>query len=197
MTRMTSLSPRKLVASVAIAATIGGSAFALSTVLPAGAQTGPSSSSSAPAAGANGPRAKAKAALDGLVTDGTITQSQEDAVVGALQGALGGGHGGRGGRARAVIGEALQVSADKIGVSVDQLKSELQAGKSIADVANEHTVNPDDVKQAIVDAGTAKVNEAVTNGKLTQAQADKITQRLPTIADNVVNHHKGDKGPGA
>src|SRR5437763_15416051 len=118
MQLMTTFSARKLVASVAIAATIGGGAFALSTVLPAGAQTGPSTSSGAPAGGAHGPRAKAKDALDGLVTDGTINQSQEDAVIAALKGAIGDGHGGGGGRARALIGAALQVSADKINISV-------------------------------------------------------------------------------
>jgi hypothetical protein len=198
MTAMTTFSPRKIVATVAIAATIGGSAFALSTVLPAGAQTGPSTASSAAAAGAGGPRAKAKAALDGLVTDGTIDQSQEDAVIAALQGAIGGRGGPRvGPRARGILEKAAQVAADKIGVSVDDLKAALKDGKSIADVANEHSVSPADVQQALVDAATAKLNEAVTNGKVTQDQADKIEQRLPTTAEKVVNHHKGDKGPGA
>ena len=201
MIAMTKPSLRKLAAGVAIATTIGAGAFALSSVLPAGAQTGPSTSSSSPAPSVpSGPRARAKAALDGLVAKGTIDQSQEDAVISALRGALGNRPGFQGplaGRVRGALGQVAQVAADKIGISVDDLKTELQSGKSIAEVATEHNVNPDDVKQALVDAATAKIQQAVDNGRITQDRADRIDQRLPSLADKVVNHHKGDTGPGA
>jgi hypothetical protein len=181
---------KKLIASVTLIAALGGGAFALSTVMPAGAQTGTSTSS------AGGPRAKAKAALDQLVTDGTITQAQEDAVISALQGALGGdGHGHP--RLHKLLGAVVQTSADTIGIPVDDLKAQLKAGKSIAEVAGEHQVSVDTVKQALVDAGTTKVNEAVGNGKLSQQRADAIIAKLPAMADKVVNHHKGDKGAGS
>ena len=193
MTTMSKHSLRSIAAGVAIAATIGAGAFALSTVLPAGAQT--SSDSSSSSAPANGPRVRAKAALDGLVSNGTITQDQENAVVQALQGALGKGKGGHA-RVRNLLGQGLKVAADKIGISVEDLRAELKDGKSIADVAAEHNVSVDDVKQALTDAATARINQAVSNGRITQDQADKIEQRLPTAIDKLVNHHRDDSSGG-
>jgi hypothetical protein len=84
----------------------------------------------------------------------------------------------------------LHVSADTIGVSVDDLTAALQAGQTIADVANAHSVNPADVVTAIVNAGTAKLDQAVTDGQLTQVQADKLKSHLPQLADKFVNHTK-------
>jgi hypothetical protein len=188
MTAMNQSPLRKLVAGVAIAATIGLGALALGSVLPAGAQTGPSTPAAA------GARAgKAKAALDKLVTDGTITQAQEDAVIAAVR-----TNGARpdGSRLRRLVDTVLSVSADKIGVTPDALRAELQAGKSIADVAGEHNVNVDDVKTALIAAGTAKVQQGVSAGFIKQDRADQIIAKLPTLADTVVNRHKTAKAPG-
>src|SRR6476659_8620990 len=129
MTAMTKSPLRKLAAGVAIAATIGLGALTLGSVLPVGAQTNPSS----PAA-AGAPAGKAKAALDKLVTDGTITQAQEDAVIAAVRANVG-PRAGRpdASRLRHFLQTALSVSADKIGIAPDALRNELQAGKSIAD----------------------------------------------------------------
>jgi hypothetical protein len=84
----------------------------------------------------------------------------------------------------------LQVSANTIGGSVEDLKAALQSGQSVADVANAHSVNPADVVAAIVDAGTTKLAQAVTNGHLTQQQADLLESHLPQAADRFVNHTK-------
>jgi hypothetical protein len=51
-------------------------------------------------------------------------------------------------------------------------------------------VNPSDVVTAIVDAGTAKIDAAVTSGVLTQQQGDKFKAHLPELADKFVNHTK-------
>ncbi len=195
MSAMSKHTIRNIAAGVAIAATIGVGAFALSTVLPAGAQTNPTSSSSATADGGHGPRARAKAALDELVTNGTINQDQENAVIQALEGARGNGKAPLA-RLRGLLGEAVKVAADKIGITPADLRAELKDGKSIADVATEHNVSVDDVKQALTDAATARINQAVSNNRLTQDQANKIEQRLPTVIDKLVNHHKGDGAGG-
>ena len=41
---------------------------------------------------------------------------------------------------------------------------------------------------AIVDAGNTKIDEAVTNGKITQDRADKMKSRLSDAATKFVNH---------
>jgi hypothetical protein len=51
-------------------------------------------------------------------------------------------------------------------------------------------VSPSDVVTAIVTAGNTKIDQAVTDGKLTQAQADKLKGHLPKAADKFVNHTK-------
>ena len=190
---------KKLIATISIITALGIGAFALNSVLPAGAvgssPTQATDPSAAPSPGCHAPGDKFKGVLDKLVTDGTITQAQEDAIIQAMKDAAVGdkpGRGGpRGGGLRLkVLDGMLQVSADTIGVSVDELKTALQSGQSVADVANAHSVNPSDVVTAIVNAGTAKLDQAVTDGKLTQAQADKLKSHLPDLADKFVNHTK-------
>src|SRR3954451_16545542 len=142
---------KKLLASLGIVAVLGASAFAISTVLPAGAQSGsPSTSSNSPSTKGGGRAAAAKSALDGLVKNGTINQDQENAVIQALKGAVTGqGHGRLHTR---IVGGMLEVAADKIVVQPKELVQARRTGESIADVANAHQVNPSDVVKAVVDA---------------------------------------------
>lgn len=187
---------KKLIASIAIAAALGGGAFALNTVLPAGAQTDPGSQSQSEPARKHPKGERVKSALDKLVQDGTLTQAQADAVVEALKDEFPGKDKGRGEKLHKLLRGTLEVSATTIGITPEELKTELKAGKSIAEVAAEHNVSVDAVKQALVDAATAKINEAVANGRITQERADKLIENLPAFAERAVNHHKGD-GPAA
>ena len=185
---------KKLIASISIITALGVGAFALNSVLPAGAVGSVTSPTTDPSSDCGGRGAKFKGVLDKLVGDTTITQAQEDAIIQAMKDELAGsqsGPGGRGGGLRVKVLEGMaQVAADTIGVSVDDLKAAYAAGQSVADVANAHSVNPSDVVTAIVNAGTTKLAQAVTSGMLTQAQADKLTARLPDAADKFVNNTK-------
>jgi len=73
-------------------------------------------------------------------------------------------------------------------VQPSDLAGELKNGKSVADVATEHNIDPQTVVQAIVDAGNKKVDEAVANDKLTATQGDKIKSHLSEAATKFVNH---------
>ena len=149
---------KKLLGSLGIVVTLGAGAFAISTVLPAGAQSTPPAvvrRSGGSARGGHGGRAKAvKDALDNLVTTGVISQDQENAVIQALKDALEPTKGRRFGHLRARIGVGMvKVAADKIGVEPKDLIEARRNGQSIADVASSKNVNPNDVVSAIVDAG--------------------------------------------
>jgi hypothetical protein len=190
---------KKILSIIGVTGALGIGAFALNAVGPASAgslgvttQAQTSSSAASPSADSGDHcGSRPKDVLDGLVQNGTITQEQEDAIVQAFQDARP-DHGGRlGVRARA-IGGAVKVAADTIGVSVEDLKTALQSGKSIADVANEHSVDPATVVQAIIDAGNARIDAAVTSGKLPQDRADALKARLAKGADQIVNHTKPD-----
>jgi hypothetical protein len=187
---------KKLLASLGIVAVLGAGAFAISTVLPAGAQSSPSSSSTsssgAPATKGGGRAAAVKSALDGLVQNHTITQDQENAVIQALKGVLAGQ--GQGRLRTRIVGGMVKVAADKIGVQRSDIVQARRNGQSIADLATAHQVNPSDVVKAIVDAVDQRIDQAVTNGRLTPDKANTLKQMVPQLADKFVNA-TGGHGP--
>ena len=121
-----------------------------------------------------------KSALTGLVSDGSITQAQADEVATVLAEArpegLGhggpGGHGGRGGRLD------LAAAAEALGMTEDELRTQTAAGKTLADVADAEGVDQADLVKALVAAEEERLAAAVTDGRLTQAQADERAEGL-------------------
>jgi hypothetical protein len=81
----------------------------------------------------------------------------------------------------------IDISAKTIGVTPKALVTELRSGKSVAQVASEHNVSTQTVVNALVGAADGKVDQAVTNGKLTSAQAAKITAALPGYITKAVD----------
>ena len=151
---------KKLLASISIAAALGGGAFALNSISPASAvgnaaQSNPATESQASPA-ATRPDAEAQARRHGR-------------------------------RARVVRG-AIKVSADTIGIPKADLVAALKDGQSIAQVAEAHNVPTQTVIDALVNAGSTKVDKAVAAGKITQARGDAIKARLPQVAERIVNH---------
>jgi hypothetical protein len=143
--------------------------------------------------------------LDALVADGTITQAQEDAILAGLKaqlptlgdgkfpgpGGMGGPGMGHGGRGHGGFGEpgfggrgaGLDAAATALGITSDELKTELQAGKTIADVATEKGVDVQTVIDAIVAAETANITERVTdmvNGVRPEKPAEPSTDDSTT-----------------
>ena len=99
-------------------------------------------------------------ALDGLVTDGTLTQAQADAVAEALQAAkperpFGGGRHGPGGLGFGRIG--LDAAAEVIGIEEDDLRDALRDGTTLAELATQNGVEV----QAVIDALVAEGNERI------------------------------------
>ncbi|MFN8050006.1 MAG: hypothetical protein U0Q22_01050 [Acidimicrobiales bacterium] len=113
-------------------------------------------------------------ALAPLVKDGTITQAQADKVIAALKaaGPVGGDHGGPGG-GRGGRGPGLDAAATALGITADELRTELQAGKTIAAVATEKGVALSKVTDAMLAAEKERLAADVTAGRITQAQADE------------------------
>lgn len=69
-------------------------------------------------------------------------------------------------------GEMLTLIAEQLGITADELVTELQAGKTVADLATEKDVDVNTIIDAIVAAHSETLTAAVTAGTLTQAQAD-------------------------
>src|SRR3954469_18394352 len=130
---------KKLIAFTAIITTLGVGAFLLNSVMPAsaGSLSVSGADQSSPDSGCH-TRTTIKDVLDKLVTDGTINADQESAIIQGLKDAHQANAANRPAGANPRRAQALQgvltVSADKIGVSVDDLKTALKSGQSVADV---------------------------------------------------------------
>ena len=98
--------------------------------------------------------AKLTSTLAPLVTAGTLTQAQADAVVKALVAAqpIGGGMGGGPGRGGRGIGHNSAVVAKALGISEADLMTALQSGQTITQVAASKGVSLQTVISAIVAA---------------------------------------------
>jgi hypothetical protein len=126
--------------------------------------------------------------LKSLVDDGTITQEQADKVVAALVAAGPvrgpGGHRGFGGHGL-------------IGITQEELRTAVQGGQTIAEIAVSNGKTAQDVIDAIVAEATTRINTAVTDGKLTQAEADERLAELTTAVTEFVNNTpSGGRGFG-
>ena len=130
--------------------------------------------------------AKLTEALAPLVSDGTLTQAQADKVVETLNaaGPLGGGH-GRGGRG----GPGLEAAATALGLTADELRTELQDGSTVAEVASEKGVDLTTVTDAMLAEKKERLAEAVASGKITQEDAD---ERLANAPERITAHVNGE-----
>lgn len=144
-----------------------------------------------------------KNALAGLVKDGTLTQAQADKVATTLDSKLPerqfGGHGMR-------MGAGLDEAASIIGISEAELRTQLQSGKTLAEVAKAEGMSESTLVNKLVAAAKTRLADAVKAGRLTQAQADQMTTDLQErITDMVTRsgpmggrmHHRfGGQGMG-
>ena len=83
-------------------------------------------------------------------------------------------------------------AAKIIGIEPKELLKDYRDGQSVAEVAQAHGVDPQQLIDHLVTDASAKIDEAVKNGKITQDQADKAKAKLPDRATKLVNRHKGD-----
>jgi polyhydroxyalkanoate synthesis regulator phasin len=130
--------------------------------------------------------------LQPLVDAGTLTADQMQAVIDALAaaGPMGGGHGGPGGDhgGRGGRGPGLDAAATALGITTDELRTQLEAGSTLADVAAAEGVDVQTVIDALVADVKAHLDEEVTEGDLTQAEADtKLADATTRITDGVTN----------
>lgn len=159
--------------------------------------------------------------LKQAVTNGRITQQQADAMIAKMKtdlpttlsnkfptgqkgfgpGRQPGGMMGRGMMSRGMMGfgGSPATIAQTLGISETNLLTELQSGKSVADVAQEKNVDLNKVVDALVSEATTHLKQAVTDGRLTQAQADQMIATLKANLPHLLSlkHNPGGMmGPG-
>lgn len=126
--------------------------------------------------------------LSDLVAEGVISQEQADAVSDAIV-ERGGHRHGRFGRG----GMHLDLIAETIGIEADDLRTALEEGQTIGEVAVDNGVDASVVVDALVAEMETKLDEAVTDGRLTEEQA---AERLAGAADRAQALVDGELPPG-
>ena len=86
--------------------------------------------------------------------------------------------------------------ATYLGLKPADLATQLQSGKSLADIAKAQGKTVDGLKTAITDAMTKQFDAAVTAGKLTKDQETKLLADLASRLDDIVNDVHGPGGFG-
>jgi polyhydroxyalkanoate synthesis regulator phasin len=137
-----------------------------------------------------------------LVKDGKLTQNQANQIKQRLeshQACSGNGRGlwGRGVEIQALKqylpGVATQV-AQGLHMTVDQLKAQLQSGKSLSAIATAQGVSSSQLQTLVTNTIQSTVTKAVSDGNLTQQQATNIMQMLqknPGVLNHLLNGHLG------
>jgi Arc/MetJ-type ribon-helix-helix transcriptional regulator len=135
--------------------------------------------------------------VDAALKEGKITKAQADELKARIHsgdfppfaGALFGprfGHFHRGGPP--LVGEKLSAAADYLGLSEAELRTKLNTGQALAEIAKARGKSVDGLKQAILDEAEKNLDQLVEDGELTRAEADEMLTRLKSHIDDLVDH---------
>ena len=136
--------------------------------------------------------------IDAAVAAGKITKEQGDAMKArAAQGGVpffGGGH--RGGGFGHHGPASLEAAAKYLGLTEAELRTQLEAGKTLAEIAKAQGKTVDGLEKALTADVKTKLDAAVKAGTITQAQADELLKRTTDHLDDLVNGKLGLHGDG-
>jgi len=130
--------------------------------------------------------------VDAAVAAGRVTKAEGDALKARIQSNdfplfgrphRGFGHFGFIGR--------LESAAGYVGITEAQLRTELESGKSLAQVAKAHGKSVDGLIDALVAAAKDKLDNAVSAGHLTKAQETEMLSVLKDRITSAVNNTGG------
>jgi hypothetical protein len=130
--------------------------------------------------------------VDAEVTAGRLTKEQGDDLKAKIESGVlplffgPGGPGRHGGEHAMVFGD-LGVAAKYLGLTDAELRTELESGKSLADVAKAKGKSADGLVDALVAAAKTRLDEAVKNGRLTKEQETEMLNGLKERITNLVN----------
>jgi uncharacterized protein YidB (DUF937 family) len=88
-------------------------------------------------------------------------------------------------RFRANLRQTAAIAAQAIGISPEQLRQELP-GKSLADVAKAHGVDPRAVQQALTGAAHQRIDTAAAEGKLPAEHVDRLKERVAQAIERLM-----------
>ena len=142
----------------------------------------------------------AKADLDKAVAAKKLTQSQADDIYNGLKSHIDDvvnanvklrHAGGPDLGLRFGFGADIAAAAKYLGLDQSALRTKLRAGQSLADVAKAQSKDLQGLEDAIVASQKARLDQAVSDKKLTQSEADDILAKLKSHVSDLVNAKPG------
>ena len=88
---------------------------------------------------------------------------------------------------RHLLPVVLTTAAATLHLTPEALQQELQAGKTLTEIASAQKVAPATLQQAIATALQQNIDAAVGKGDLTRAEAAKLKAHLPTLVTRIMN----------
>jgi hypothetical protein len=136
--------------------------------------------------------------VDAAVKDGRLTQSEADAIKARISsGDFGPGFGffvpGFGDHVKIAFG--IDAAASYLGLTEAQLRTDLESGKTLAQVAAAQGKSVDGLKQALLADAKSHLDQAVRDGKITAAQEQQMLNDLSSRLDDIVNGTLPPKPP--
>ncbi len=132
-------------------------------------------------------------ALQPLVDDGTISAEQADAIAQHLveNAPDRPGKGRVGAFGRGVVSEAV---TDLLGLTPAEVREQLRAGSTLAEIATEQGVEPQAVIDELVAEAGERLDQAVANERITQEEADEKLADVTERVTDVVNNGRPERG---
>ena len=173
---------KRIVAAGVGAGLLLGGVTGLAVTVPNLASAQDDATTTVPAEGARPKAGPFSGVLDGLVANGTITQEQADAIVGAGEAAHAERHANRAdggmGRAEGGMGRPemrgpgrpggpgrggmpLENAAEAIGITVEELRTGLQSGQSLAAIAEATGVSADTLIEELTNDARTRITDMV------------------------------------
>ena len=104
-----------------------------------------------------------------------------------------GGPGGPG--AREAMRGGMMGAAQALGMTPQELRQELQAGKTLAQVAQQRGISRDELKNRLQTLTKQRLDQAVQQGRMTREQADQVMARFTANLDRMLDASPGQR-PG-
>jgi hypothetical protein len=134
----------------------------------------------------------AKMHLDEAVANGKLTAAQEETMLADLKSHVDeivnatGGPGGPG--VRVAVGPAFgDAAATYLGLTKDELHTQLEGGKTLAQVAAAQGKSVSGLEAAILAGAKQELDKAVAAGKITATQEQTMLDELQSHLDDIVN----------
>jgi len=146
-----------------------------------------------------------EAHLQEMITNGRITAEQAEQMkthfatmaeqqVDAKPGSFGFGKGhGKGGHGKFFLKHSSQALLDLLKLTQDELRTQQQAGKTLAEIAAAQGVERQALIDLLVQQHNAHLDQHVTEGKLTEEQAAQMKEQSAALTEQLVDSKLGDR----